>query len=151
MKTKIISVALFLSIILGAKAFAGDPVKVPEKVTTAFQNSFPEIQNEKWNEGNGFYEVSFFESKKSWCRIFYSSDGVVLETFRYYKEEGLPLFIRTKLGKDYAGKDVLGVTEVHFQDQTKYYIMLQDEHHIYQVISNQFGSLQLDKKLNRAN
>jgi len=43
------------------------------------------------------------------------------------------------------------VTEVHLQDQTKYYIMLQDEHHIYQVISNQFGSLQLDKKLNRAN
>jgi len=152
MKTKIISVIAILLLISGTKSFAGDPVNVPKKVLVSFENSFPEIQKETWHKIKDFYEVSFYESpKKMSCRIFYSPEGVILETFKNYQEEGLPLFIRVNLGKEYPGKKIIDITEVYFEEETHYYILLQDEHRIYKVTSNEYGDLYLEKSFNRAN
>jgi len=151
MKTKIFSAIFMVLLITGTKVFAGDPVNVPRKVLISFEKSFSDIQDEVWHKVNSFYEVSFFEPvKKSWCRIIYSSDGEILETLKKYKAEGLPLFIRANIGKEYPGKEIHSVSELHSKDETTYYLLLMDEDHIYKVTSDGYGNLKLNETLTRA-
>lgn len=149
MKTKV-AIVIFFLVSMTSHAFASDPLIVPEKVRSAFGNSFPEVTHETWHKLKHVYEVSFYTAPKTWCRIYYLPDGSLIQTFKYYQEEGLPLFIRTKLGKEYPGMKVIGVTEVYENGETTYDILLQDDINIFEVAADHYSNLTTIKKLTRS-
>ena len=78
------------------------------KILKVFHHNFPEVSNQSIYHLDNMYMVYFNnEDDNSSCRIYYDSDGNVIQTVRYYTGEKLCPFIRSKLDSKYKGKKYL--------------------------------------------
>ncbi len=118
-------VLLFVSALFSLSMFASEPVLVNEKVLRAFNQSFKNAPDAVWYEYTDRFEVRFAQNAVK-STITYDRNGSVLRVIRYYGEENLPLFVRTKLAKQFAGKKVFGVTEYATEGTMDYFIVLED-------------------------
>lgn len=142
-------VALAATALLSLTIFATEPSAVNEKVLQAFEQSFKNASGVVWHEYADRYEVKFLHNSID-SRITYDADGNIIKTFRYYGEENLPLFVRAKLQKIYAGKKVFGVTELSSEGEMDYYIVLEDATTWSHVKCSATGNLELYKKYKKA-
>ncbi len=83
MKIKMLSIYLF-TVLFSTNVFADNPINIPGKVYELFHNSFPEVKNESWYKFRDSYEVYFKNSNNSTCKIYYSRNGKLLYTLKYY-------------------------------------------------------------------
>jgi hypothetical protein len=128
--------------------FANDP-GVNEKVLEAFNKTFQQAQDVSWSTSGENYQVKFTQNAIA-SRVYYDKEGNILKTYRYYKEESLPLLIISKVRSRYSEKSIHGVTEVSSENGTYYYIMLEDKTHWMEVKSDSYGSLKVEKKFKKA-
>ena len=149
MKIKMLSIYLF-TVLFSSNVFAGDSLNIPAKVYELFHNAFPEVKNESWYKSLDTYEAYFKNSDNSVCKIYYSTNGELLSTIKYYSGKALPLFIRTNVAEKYAGKNIFSVTEIYANNKTIYHIMLEDNRKWYKVESNINGDITLDETLLKA-
>jgi hypothetical protein len=145
MKKLIICLCLFAAI----GAAATEPPEVNEKVLKAFKETFAKAENVVWHEMPNVYEASFKQSEMA-TRAIYDTEGHLLRTTRYYSEEYLPIYIMTRLKKQYKGKTVFGVTESSDENEVSYHIVLEDAKNWYIVVADNWGSLDLSKKFKKA-
>ena len=146
MKKILIAAALFLSM----SAFATpENVTVNEKVLTAFNQVFKNAQQAVWHEENNRFEVQFRQDETT-VKVLYDAEGNMLESLRYYNEAQLPMLIRAKLKKEFAGKTVFGVTEHAANNEVVYHITLQDEKNWTMVVADSGANLQVEKKYKKA-
>ncbi len=136
-----------LCILLSTASFAASPT-VDEKVSTRFNQTFPNAVNVKWYEYATFYEVVFLNNGIS-CMLKYDLQGNVLSLRRDYYEKDLPLFIKAKLKLNYEKKRIFGITEITTDDAISYTIILEDEKHWITVKSNENGSMSIVQKLKK--
>ncbi|HVG12558.1 MAG TPA: hypothetical protein VM843_06110, partial [Flavisolibacter sp.] len=122
---------------------------VNEKVLQAFEKSFKNASDVVWNEYKDCFEVKFLHNSID-SRITYDVDGNILRSIRYYGEEQLPLFVRAKLQKQYAGKTVFGVTELASEGELDYYIVLEDATSWNHVKCTSTGNMEMYKKFKKA-
>jgi hypothetical protein len=118
--------SLAVSALFSLTLFASDPVAVSEKVLQNFQNSFKAASDVSWYEYQDRFEVKFVYNEID-SRITYRKDGTVSRVIRYYGEAQLPLMLRSKLQKQFAGKKVFGVTEYATEGTMDYFIVLEDD------------------------
>jgi hypothetical protein len=144
MKIKMLSIYLF-TVLFSSNLFAGDSINIPAKVYELFHNAFPEVKNESWYNFHDMYQAYFKNSDSYSCRIYYSRNGELLSTLKYYSGNALPLFIRNNVAEKYAGKNIFSVTEIYANNKTIYYIMLEDNRKWYKVESNISGEITLDE------
>ena len=144
MKKIIVAVALFLSM----SAFA-NPTTVNEKVLTAFNQVFKNAQQAVWHEENNRFEVQFRQDETT-VKVLYDAEGNMLESLRYYSEAQLPMLIRAKLKKQFAGKAVFGVTEHAANNEMVYHIILQDDKNWTMVVADGSANLRVEKKYKKA-
>ena len=144
MKKILIAASLFITM----SAFA-TPTAVNEKVLHAFNQVFKNAQQAVWHEENGRFEVRFRQDEST-IKIMYDAEGNMLESLRYYSEAQLPMLIRAKLKKEFAGKKVFGVTEHAANNEVLYHITLEDEKNWTTITSNDSGNLSLVQKLKKA-
>ena len=128
---------------------ASEPVAVNEKVLQAFGQCFKNASGVVWHEYADRFEVKFMHNAID-SRISYDVDGNILKTIRYYGEENLPLFVRAKLQKNYAGKKVFGVTEMSSDGELDYYIVLEDATTWSHVKCGSTGNMEISKKYKKA-
>lgn len=147
MKKFFLTAAVVASTLL---AFAATPVTVNEKVLSSFSKSFQHANNIVWSEHNDHYVVRFLQGTID-SRVKYDLKGNVLETVRYYNEESLPMFIKSKLQDKFTGKKVFGVTEIAKDGELNYYIILEDAKNYITVKSDYFGNTAVLTKLKKAN
>jgi hypothetical protein len=149
MKIKMLSIYLF-TVLFSSNVFAADSINVSQKVYKLFHKSFPEVKYVSWYKSSNTYEAYFKNSDETVCKIYYSMGGELISTIKYYSGNELPLFIRTRLAKKYAGKNVCNVTEIYADNKTVYYITLEDNRECYKVHSSINGDISLDEILLKA-
>ena len=140
---------LAVTALLSLSIYAAPPAAVNEKVLQAFEKSFKNASDVVWNEYKDCFEVKFLHNSID-SRITYDVDGNILRSIRYYGEEQLPLFVRAKLQKQYAGKTVFGVTELASEGELDYYIVLEDATSWNHVKCTSTGHMEVYKKFKKA-
>lgn len=144
---KLVTVAV--TALLSLSIYATPPSAVNEKVLQAFEQSFKNVSDVVWHEYKDCFEVKFTQNAID-SRITYDPNGNILKTIRYYGEEQLPLFVRAKLQKQFAGKKVFGVTELASEGELDYYIVLEDATTWSHVKCASTGNMQVYKKYKKA-
>lgn len=145
MKKMLLTVLLVASVI----TYAAETPKVDEKVLKCFASSFPKADKITWYEESDCFLV-YFTNDDVKCRMWYSKDGNVLKTIRYYSEQSLCPFMLTKIKQNFPDKTVYGITEVSTDSGVNYNIILEDEKKWYHVTIDTNGTVRLDKKYNKA-
>lgn len=136
---------LIAFLILSAFAFASDPTP---SVLSAFQKTFPHSSGVQWHNVKEGY-IAWFAKDGVRYRIAYDTEGNIINGIRYYGEEQLPFVINVKIKKQFAGKEVYGVTEITVNDVTVYEIYLQGEKTLMTLRSDSYGNLSVTARYRR--
>lgn len=135
---------LLLSLLISAATFA-TPIKIDERVQKSFATAFPYAQSVKWYGNETHYEVLFFYGDVH-CRITYRLDGTIERSERYYTQEALAPFVKTRIQQKYAGYRIHGVTEVTTDAGLVYYIVLEGTERWLQVQADETGAAYIIKR-----
>jgi len=146
MKKTITAIACFLCL---SVAYASDPVEVNEKVLKVFNETFADVKNPEWSEVNGEFTVRFVRNEID-TRITYDEEANIVSSIRYYKGKHLPAIILGKLNRRYEEMKVFGVTELTNQDGIQYHITLESNENWMVVVSDEQGSMRVQKKFKKA-
>ena len=142
-------------VLLTAQSFATtgpvDPTAntVNEKVLRAFEETFPNVNEVKWQEYATYYTVTFKQHSIQ-SEVRYDREGNFLSSLRYYKEDMLPLSILHQLKKKFAKRSVFGVTELIVGTDVAYFIKLEDEKTWLTVKADQQGNLSVYEKMRKS-
>jgi hypothetical protein len=129
-------------------AFAADPV-VDEKVLEAFNKTFKNPKNVIWTTHEYSYEVRF-EQNSITARVTYDLDGNIVKTFRYYKEEALPVLVMSRVKNKFPEKKIYFVVEESSDQGTWYHITLEDDKNWVEIKADSYGSMTVQKKFKKA-
>lgn len=143
MKQLMITTAIALSTLV---AFAAGP---GPKVQQAFMSTFQYAKDVKWGEHDNRYEASFMLSDIRY-NVVYDENGNIVCANRYYREQNLPLVIRTGLEKRFSGKKIFGVTEFSTDQGIAYYIILEDPTSWINVKADLDGRIKVESKFRKA-
>lgn len=124
---------------------------ISAKIMKAFHSHFPEVATSSIYQAGDTYIVTFKSAdNNSSGRIYYDSDGNLLQTIRYYDAKELSPFIRAKIEATYKDKTILNVTEVENDSEHFYKVILQDASSMIVVRVKRNGSMHLEKKYKKA-
>jgi len=143
MKQTIVTLASFFLMIT---AFAETP---NEKVLKLFNATFNSPQEVKWYDNQDHFGVSFVQDGVI-TRVKYDKQGNFISSVRYYGKQYLPVNIFCMVTKEFAGKEVYGVTEVANSYEVKYMITLQDDKNLVTAMVNGSGQITQVRKYKKA-
>ena len=103
------------------------PVKhVSIKVLRSFIKTYGEVPDVKWvRTSNGY--VASFGSKEINTIVHYKGSGAIDSWLLYYSEDRLSPAIRQLVKSNFYDYSITHVTEVHKNELTAYYLLLEDE------------------------
>ncbi|HMR82812.1 MAG TPA: hypothetical protein PKE30_06760 [Niabella sp.] len=145
MKSLILSAAIIFALNMNAKAINTDPF---EKALKTFNETFKDADNVSWTNAGRHYEASF-EDNDVKTRVKLDAKGNLVQTVRYYKEDKLPATILFAVKKEYAGKEITGVTEVTNKQGVNYRIVLKDDSHYTHINAKDSGETETISKYKR--
>lgn len=137
MKTLILSAAFILAIT--ASAFARPIEPANELVLRTFGQIFKGADNVSWTNTGDHFEAYFVSDNNIKTRALLDAKGNLVQTVRYYKEDGLPSNILYAIKKEFKDKDIWGVTEVSNKNGVNYRIVLRDDKNYTHVNANSVG------------
>jgi hypothetical protein len=145
MKTLIVAAALLFTV----SSFAYAEPEVNKKTIETFQLAFREAQDVKWYAEENYDQV-YCTIKGIKTQIKYDKDGKFVSCFRMYGASDLPVIIQHKLNQLHAGKKVTSVAELTTEGAVEYHLVLEDDKFWYNVTSDPYGNINVDKKLKKA-
>jgi hypothetical protein len=150
MKTKLAALVGLFVLIAQVHLFAGaNPATINEKLIKAFQTAFPLAEKVDWNESGDHYFVHFKEDNVI-SEIEYDHDGNFIESERFYKDVNLlPIHLAWELHKKFPDKTIYGITETNTEDETNYYVKLEDSKGWVTVKGNSDGSCHVVERFNK--
>ena len=134
-----------LGVLLSAGAFAFDPFDPNERVLKAFNETFSNAEDVKWQEYPDHYTVSFVNAGIR-SKVNYDEDGNMLGSIRYYGPKMLPLNILNKVTRGYPKRSLYGVTEITSGSEVTYYVKMEDAKNWYTVRVDAAGNTQVTEK-----
>ena len=140
---------LFSLLLIGAVTVAFGNPPVSEKVMKQFTTVFPTVENARWFENDGHYDV-YFEKDNTKYQIRYDENGKVVSTRNYYTGANLCPFIKAKVSEKFADKSIFGVTEITTNHEMYYVIVLEDEGTWTNVQADAVGGLKTLSKMKKA-
>lgn len=140
--------AILVFAVVSAKA-AGPSPEVNQKILKSFTETFSFAEDVVWQEDNHLFQANFWQGGIN-IRARYDDQGNLLETIRYYFEKQLPPMVLSRLKKKYTGKAIFGVTEISSDENTSYFVTLQDEKNWYTVKADVYGNLQQTERFKKA-
>ncbi len=105
-------------------AFAGE-TNVSEKVLNAFSTEFSTAKDVQWTVGSD-YCMAKFQYNEKYVFAYYNQEGDLLGLSRNITTADLPLSLQTNLKREYAGYWVSDLMEVAKDEETIYYITLEN-------------------------
>ncbi len=121
MKKMILTLAIA---VMTLSAFAGE-VGVNEKVLEAFRTEFATAKEVTWSAGDNYFRANFTYNEK-YVFAYYNTNGELLGVTRYISPSDLPISLQQDLKKDYADYWVSDLFEVARNDESGYYITLEN-------------------------
>ena len=112
--------------------------------------------------GYSYAQIQFVENKGQWnnevkfkqdeitSRVTYDKEGNIIKTYRYYREDRLPLMVLAKLKTRYPDKSIYGVVEESSEEGTTYHVTLEDAKNWLDVRADLYGGIYQVKKMKKA-
>jgi len=142
-------ILLFSAFILAAAgAFANYPSEVSEKVLKAFRETFTEARQVSWQESDDNYAVRFMQKDVRYI-VYYSKDGIITHSMRFYQPGLLPVNILKEIKNSYKSKIPYGVTEITSDGEVAYFVKMEDAKYWYTVKFSAYGSSELYEKFKK--
>jgi len=117
----ILTLAIFVSAL---SAFAREE-NVNQKVLDAFKAEFTSAQDVKWAVGSNYFQATFIYNGKH-VFAYYDENGELLGLSRYLSPVDLPFALQNNLKKNYKDYWVSDLFETAKNDDTDYYITLEN-------------------------
>ena len=125
MKQFILSIATML--MMGISAFAGvnDEVKVNQQAQQSFKRDFTNARNISWEQKQDFVKVTFSINEQV-LFAYYNNNGELQAVVRNIVSDQLSINLLTDLKKDYNDFWITDLFEIATDDQTTYYVTLEN-------------------------
>jgi hypothetical protein len=125
---KIITAVVAMVILTATATFANETNKnnnVDERVEKSFRKEFSTAAETSWTKINDIYKVQFVLNGQIMF-AFLNEEGVLLGAYRNILSNQLPMPLMTQLKEDYAGYWVSELFELAKDNQTNYFITLEN-------------------------
>ena len=133
-------ILMFSAFVLAAAGtFANAPSEVSEKVLKAFRETFTEARQISWQESNDNYTVRFMQKEVRYI-VYYSRDGVITNSMRFYRPDLLPVNILKEIKNNYKSRTIYGVTEITSDGEIAYFVKMEDSKYWYTVRFSAYGN-----------
>ena len=120
MKKMIVAVAMLVTM----SAFANEK-NVNPKALSAFKTEFSTAREVEWTTTPDYYRAAFdMNGQKVFA--FYNTDGEFMGLARNISSAQLPVYLQSSLKKNYAGYWISDLFEIASDDQTTYYVTLEN-------------------------
>ena len=108
-----------------SNSFANDGGTINDKVTTSFNKEFADAQDVQWETGKDFYKATFTLHNQVMF-AFYSGQGSLLALSRNISTSQLPINLYASVKKNYENYWVSELFEVAMNNETTYYITVEN-------------------------
>lgn len=112
-------------LMMGLSAFANKEDGVNQKAVTAFTRDFSSARNAVWQQTNEYAKVTFSMNDQV-LFAFYNSNGDLQAVVRNILSNQLPLTLLSDLKREYSGFWISDLFEMASDDQTTYYVSLEN-------------------------
>jgi hypothetical protein len=120
---------LFLSAIMAttliSTSFANE-TKINSRVSSNFKNQFAEANNVEWTSKQDFFKANFTEDGKS-REAFYNNNGELISTSTQINIDDLPASTKRAFAKKYDGYVVKEAIKMDSNDESAYYISVEND------------------------
>ena len=148
MKTRILTLALLLVTTLGS-AFANNSVGVSEKALSSFKKEFENAREVRW-ESTKDYSKATFKLNEQVMFAYYGIDGQFLALSRNITTSQLPISLSADLKKSYNSFWITDLFEMASNDETTYYVTVENADHVITMKSTGAGGWEVYKKEKKA-
>jgi len=145
-------IALLVAVVFSGSAFANTGKSVNAMVKQSFQKEFAGAQSVNWEviSNKDIFHASFIYNNER-LNAYFDSEGNLLATGRYVKQENLPMLVTKGLGIRYKQYNVLEAIEFVNGYETSYIIKLENEKLSLYVQAYNDGSSTILKKEKKNN
>jgi hypothetical protein len=145
-------IALLVAVVFSGSAFANTGKSVNAMVKQSFQKEFAGAQSVSWEviSNKDIFHASFIYNNER-LNAYFDSEGNLLATGRYVKQENLPMLVTKGLGIRYKQYNVLEAIEFVNGYETSYIIKLENEKLSLYVQAYNDGSSTILKKEKKNN
>ncbi len=124
MKKNLLILALVLVGITGSSFAAGNP-DINKYVLTSFNQQFAGAHDARWESDKNFLKVSF-QMDNQVLFAYYTLNGDLLALSRNISSNQLPVQLLISLKKEYAGYWISDLFEIHINDDSSYYVTVEN-------------------------
>ena len=125
MKRRILTLALLLSLSL-SNIFANTNEEVVNyRASNSFKKEFTQAQDVKWENSKDFVKATFKMNDQIMI-AYYTNGGELLGVTRNITTSQLPINLITDIKKNHSNTWISDLFEITTNDETSYYITLQD-------------------------
>ena len=125
MKKSILSIAILLMMGISAFAAKDDEANVNQLAVKSFHREFVNAKNVKWEQKVNYVKVEFTLNDQV-LFAYYNNEGVNTAIVRNLVSDQLPINLLTAVKKDYTGFWISDLFEVAADEQTSYYVTLEN-------------------------
>lgn len=123
MKKIILSIATVLT--LGLSAFASGNDEISLQARNAFKKDFTSASNISWEQKDNYVKATFSLNGQI-LYAYYNNNGDLQAVVRNIVSDQLPIKLLTDLRKDYNGYWITDLFEISSDNQTTYYVTLEN-------------------------
>ena len=143
--TLVLTTLMFLTI----ASFAKDAKDVSTKVKASFEKIFSAAYDIKWERSNKSYLATFKMDGQNVSAL-YNEEGELKRSSRSLSLSHLPLKVLTALQERYEGYDIDNtVSEVFENNETNYYIKVENRKHKIILVADASGSFMVEDKVKK--
>jgi len=124
-KKSILSIAAVLLMGLSVFAAKNDERDINQSIVKSFHKEFINAKNIKWEQKTGYVKVEFTLNDQV-LFAYYDNDGKLTAIVRNIVSDQLPISLLTSLKKEYTGYWISELFELASDDQTTYYVTLEN-------------------------
>jgi hypothetical protein len=148
MKKSILTIGAMLTIALSS-AFANNYEGVSQKVKTSFSDNFTTVSNVQWQQDKNFAKATFTMNSQV-MNAYYNDNGELMAITRNILSNQLPINLMAGIKKDYSNHWISDLFEIAADNETSYYVTLENADETIILKSNDFNTWSVYKKTKRA-
>ena len=138
MKKTILTIGTMLTIAF-TSVFANDNRTTTRDAETSFKNNFANAKSVVWSKQKDYVKATFTLNNEVMV-AFYRSNGDLIAVTRNILSDQLPVNLMASIKKNYSDRWVSDLFEVSTDDQTTYYITLENADERIVLKSGEFDS-----------
>jgi hypothetical protein len=148
MKKSILTIGAMLTVALSS-AFANNNEGVSQKAKTSFSDNFTTVSNVQWQQDKNFAKATFTMNSQV-MNAYYDESGQLMAITRNILSNQLPINLMAGIKKDYSSHWISDLFEIAADNETSYYVTLENADETIILKSNDFNTWSVYKKTKRA-